>query len=127
MLARQMWDDMFHIEDAAMNTAVASFQLLQPLEIPGFLRLPANPLERERLNRALDEVSLKFVIASRTARAPVMDFGCGEGLATQAALARGAHVWALEEDDASLERLLARVPSQQHRRLRARIGNLSRA
>jgi SAM-dependent methyltransferase len=107
-----------------MNTAIAPLEFLQPPQIPELLRFPVSPLQRERLNRALDEVSLKFVIASRTARAPVMDFGCGEGIATQAALARGAHVCAVDEDEVSIERLLARVPSQQHRRLRARAGNL---
>jgi len=81
-------------------------------------------LTRKALNRALDELSLKFVIASRTAKAPVLDFGCGEGVATVAALARGAHVCAVDSDEADIARLLARVPSQQHRRLRARAGSL---
>lgn len=73
---------------------------------------------------ALDELSLKFVIASRTARQPVLDFGCGDGLVTAAALARGAHVLAIDCEETSIQRLLARVPSQHHRRLRARVCRL---
>jgi len=76
---------------------------------------------------ALDELSLRFVIASRNARQPVLDFGCADGLATAAALARGAHVVALDPDEAAVRHLLARVPSQHHRRLRAHVGDLLRA
>ena len=76
---------------------------------------------------ALDDLSLRFVIASRTARQPVLDFGCSDGLATSAALARGAHVCAVDSDEAAIQRLLARVPSQQHRRLRARVQCLLHA
>jgi 2-polyprenyl-3-methyl-5-hydroxy-6-metoxy-1,4-benzoquinol methylase len=64
------------------------------------------------------------VIASRTAKGPVLDFGCGDGIATVAALARGAHVCAIDPDEGAIRRLLARVPSQQHRRLRARVGHV---
>jgi len=86
--------------------------------------VPARAWTRASMNRALDELSLKFVIASRSARAPVMDFGCGDGLVTAAALARGAHVCALDSDEAATRRLLARVPVQQHPRLRVWAGSL---
>jgi len=76
---------------------------------------------------ALDELSLRFVIASRTARQPVLDFGCSDGLATVAALSRGAHVIAIDSDESAIQQLLARVPSQHHRRLRARVEDLLRA
>ena len=75
----------------------------------------------------LDELSLRFVIASRTARQPVLDFGCSDGLASSAALARGAHVCAIDPDEAAIRQLLARVPSQHHRRLRARVESLLHA
>lgn len=76
---------------------------------------------------ALDELSLSFVIASRNAIQPVLDFGCSDGLATVAALSRGAHVIAIDPDESAIQHLLARVPSQHHRRLRARVGDLQRA
>jgi len=105
-----------------MNTALAH---LEPLGVPSTCELTGPRWNaRARLHRALDEVSLNFVIASRTARAPVLDFGCGEGLATLAALARGASVFALDEDEEAVRHLLTRVPSQQHPRLRARVGSL---
>lgn len=80
-----------------------------------------------RRTPALDALSLKFVIASRTARQPVLDFGCSDGLAAAAALARGAHVFAIDPDEIAVQQLLGRVPSQHHRRLRARVGSLQRA
>jgi SAM-dependent methyltransferase len=78
----------------------------------------------DRRLRALDALSLQFVISSRTAKGPVLDFGCGEGVATAAALARGAHVYALDPDEVAIARLLTRVPSEHHRRLRARVASL---
>ena len=85
---------------------------------------PAGVLTREQMNRALDELSFRFVVASRMARAPVLDFGCGEGLAAAAALTRGAHVYAIDPDEGAIRRLLAGVPSQQHCRLRTRVASL---
>jgi SAM-dependent methyltransferase len=74
--------------------------------------------------RSLDELSLKFVIASHKARRPLLDFGCGEGLATKAALMRGAHVCAVDPDEGAIGRLLAGIPSYQHPRLRTRVAEL---
>lgn len=109
-----------------MTQAVAHLDFLAPGAVfEAATDRPVSVLARKWMHSALDELSLKFVIASRTARQPVLDFGCGDGLATAAALARGAQVVAVDPDRQSIEQLLARIPSQYHRRLRARVGRLA--
>src|SRR5690348_9867778 len=70
-----------------------------------------------RMSPALDEISLQFVIHSRTTQGTVADIGCGDGVAIAAALLRGAHVHAVDPDQTALDRLLDRVPKEQHCRL----------
>jgi len=76
------------------------------------------------MSPALDELSLKFAVMTRSAKRAVLDVGCGDGLATAAALARGGHVLAVDPDQVALRKLLVRVPSQHYRRLNVRVGAL---
>jgi polyketide synthase PksJ len=88
------------------------------------LSIPARTLATEQMSPALDELSLKFALWTRATRGDGLDIGCGDGLATMAALARGGHVIAVDPDQAALHRLVARVPSDQYRRLKVRQGSL---
>ncbi len=54
----------------------------------------------------------------------VLDLGCGTGIATVAALARGAHVVAIDPDEEALRELLVRTPKAQYPRLQVRVGRL---
>jgi SAM-dependent methyltransferase len=74
----------------------------------------------DQMSPALDDLSLKFVICTRDARHDGLDIGCGDGIATAAALARGAHVTAVDPDQRALLRLLARIPPHTYRRLKVR-------
>jgi SAM-dependent methyltransferase len=76
------------------------------------------------MSPALDELSLKFAVYTRTAKCDALDIGCGDGLATAAALTRGGHMMAVDSDQGALHQLLARVPPEQYRRLKVRIGSL---
>jgi ubiquinone/menaquinone biosynthesis C-methylase UbiE len=78
----------------------------------------------ERMSPVLDELSLQFVIHSRSANGVVADIGCGDGIATAAALVRGAHVHAIDPNEDSLRRMLERVPNEQHARLTVSVGSL---
>jgi SAM-dependent methyltransferase len=82
--------------------------------------IPTYGLPIERMSPALDPLSLKFAIHLRNCKRDGLDVGCGEGIATIAALARGGHVLAVDRDPGVLHRLLARVPSEQYRRLKVR-------
>jgi SAM-dependent methyltransferase len=72
----------------------------------------------------LDELSLKFVIWSRDAPGLTLDVGCGDGCVAVAAVARGAHVMAVDSDWRRLEQLLARVPAAQRVRVVPRLAEL---
>ena len=72
----------------------------------------------------LDELSLEFVIDSRTISGQLLDIGCGDGLATIAALARGGRVTAVDPDTEALRRLQERVPPEQQARLQTLAGSL---
>ena len=74
---------------------------------------------------ALDPLSLRFVVASRKTRDPLLDFGCHEGRATAAALARGAHLVAVDSDEACVDRLIERVPFEHLPRLRTHVSELT--
>jgi SAM-dependent methyltransferase len=87
--------------------------------------IPTYGLPLERMSPALDSLSLKFAIYLRNCKFDGLDVGCGEGIATIAALARGGHVMALDRETAVLQRLLARVPSQQYRRLKLRAASVA--
>jgi cyclopropane fatty-acyl-phospholipid synthase-like methyltransferase len=76
------------------------------------------------MSPALDDLSMRFVLFARSAGGDVLDIGCGDGIVTAAALARGARVYAVDADQAVLQHLLARVPPVHAPRLRVRIGSL---
>ncbi len=83
---------------------------------------PGAPVDR--MSPALDDLSMQFALFARTAPGDVLDIGCGDGIATAAALTRGARVYAVDTDQAALQHLLARVPPAHAPRLRVRIGSL---
>ncbi len=91
---------------------------------PALRRVLQRPAATHETSPALDGLSLKFVIWSRRAQGVVLDVGCGDGSVTQAAMARGAHVLAIDAEHTAIRQLLARVPSAQHPRLDARVGSL---
>jgi 2-polyprenyl-3-methyl-5-hydroxy-6-metoxy-1,4-benzoquinol methylase len=76
------------------------------------------------MSPSLDALSLKFVLYARSVRLETLDAGCGDGLATAAALERGGYVVAMDPDSSNLERLRARVPAEQHTRLQTIQGRL---
>jgi ubiquinone/menaquinone biosynthesis C-methylase UbiE len=76
------------------------------------------------MSPALDALSLKFAILTRNTNATALDVGCGDGIATAAALARGGHVLAVDPDAEALRRVLVRVPSQHYSRLQVQVGVL---
>lgn len=78
----------------------------------------------DRMSPALDDLSMRFALFARNAPGDVLDMGCGDGIATAAALARGARVYAVDSDQAVLHQLLARVPPIHAPRLRVRLGTL---
>jgi ubiquinone/menaquinone biosynthesis C-methylase UbiE len=78
----------------------------------------------EQMSPSLDSLSLNFAMASRGVRFHVLDVGCGDGIATAAALARGAHVVAIDPDADRLNALLAKIPSEHWQRLRLQLGEL---
>jgi len=78
----------------------------------------------EEMSPTLDALSLKYAIWARSAKGETLDIGCGDGIATAAALARGGRVLAVDPDPGLLEQLRARVPAEQHARLRTRVASL---
>ncbi|WP_323122871.1 beta-ketoacyl synthase N-terminal-like domain-containing protein [Burkholderia alba] len=65
-----------------------------------------------------------FVEFAAQARGEVMDMGCAYGVATLAALERGARVLAVDIDPRHLEILAARVPAALRERLSTQAGTL---
>lgn len=76
------------------------------------------------MSPALDDLSLKFAMWAGQCGGTCLDAGCGTGLATVAALARGGHVVAADPDPAQIRQLLASVPVQQYARIAVRSGGL---
>jgi SAM-dependent methyltransferase len=83
---------------------------------------PAAPTDR--MSPALDDLAMRFALFARATRGDVLDVGCGDGIASAAALMRGARIYAVDPDQAALQHLLARVAPVHARRLRVRIGSL---
>ena len=73
---------------------------------------------------ALDEYALSFIDAAAKAHGEALDIGCAYGVATLAALERGARVCASDLEAAHLALLEQRVPPAQRTRLRTRVGAL---
>jgi ubiquinone/menaquinone biosynthesis C-methylase UbiE len=78
----------------------------------------------EAMSPALDDLSLRFAMHAGQTNGTCLDVGCGTGLATAAALARGGHVVAVDPDAAACRELLARVPVEQYARLSVRTSSL---
>jgi SAM-dependent methyltransferase len=78
----------------------------------------------EQMSPELDDLSIRFAAYARSAKLDSLDIGCGDGIATGAALARGGHLFAIDPDQGALHQLLARVPPEQYRRLKVRLGAL---
>ncbi len=76
------------------------------------------------MSPTIDELSLQFAIWTHTSEGLALDVGCGDGIATAAALERGGRVVAIDPDSGALERLRARVPTEQHGRLRLIVTDL---
>ncbi|AXE29472.1 hypothetical protein DK842_05885 [Chromobacterium phragmitis] len=72
----------------------------------------------------LPACSEAFVEFAATARGEVMDMGCAYGVATIAALERGARVLAVDIDERHLQILSARVPPALKARLETQAGAL---
>jgi SAM-dependent methyltransferase len=89
-----------------------------------YVGLPAAGAPTDRMSPALDELSMRFALFARTSNGDLLDIGCGDGIATAAALMRGARLYAVDPDQAALHHLLARVPPVHARRLRVRVGGL---
>ena len=82
------------------------------------------PSALEAMSPALDDLSLRFAMHAGQTNGTCLDVGCGTGLATAAALARGGHVVAVDPDSAACRELLARVPVEQYARLTVRTSSL---
>jgi len=76
------------------------------------------------MSPVLDDLSLKFAMWAGQTGKTCLDVGCGAGLASVAALARGGRIVAADPDPALLQQLLASVPVQQYARLAVRIAGL---
>lgn len=76
------------------------------------------------MSPALDELSIKFAAHTRCAGGEALDIGCGNGVASAAAIARGGKVLAVDPEEHCLEDLQARVPAERHARLRTQVGSL---
>jgi SAM-dependent methyltransferase len=89
-----------------------------------YASLAASAPATEAMSPSLDDLSIRFAAFTRTATSDALDIGCGDGIATAAALVRGGHVMAMDPDREALSKLLARVPPEHYRRLKTRVGRL---
>jgi SAM-dependent methyltransferase len=73
----------------------------------------------------LDPLTHRFAMwAGRRYGTTCADVGCGAGIATAAALVRGARVIAIDPDTNSIQPLLVQLPVQQYARIDVRRGQL---
>lgn len=84
----------------------------------------AVPFDALRMSSVLDPLSIKFAIYGRAVASETLDMGCGDGLATAAAIERGGRVVAVDPDPSLMARVRARIPSERHARLTTQIGSL---
>jgi SAM-dependent methyltransferase len=80
--------------------------------------------QRGFMSETLDYFSACFVTYAGELEAEVLDMGCAYGVATRAALEKGARVHACDMDPGHVEILAAEVPSEQRQRLRTTVGVL---
>jgi SAM-dependent methyltransferase len=76
------------------------------------------------LSPSLDPLTHRFAVWAGRQGGACADIGCGAGIATAAALIRGARVVAIDPDTSSFEPLLAQLPVQQRARVRVVGGRL---
>lgn len=74
--------------------------------------------------QSLDPYSQSFAEFAAGCSEPVLDIGCAYGIATLAALARGASVCACDMESSHLDVLSDRVPEADRNRLTTRVGQL---
>lgn len=79
------------------------------------------------MTESLDRVSEAFATFAGDCADEVLDMGCAYGIATQAALDRGARVLAADLDARHLGILAARVPAAQRDRLRTQVARVPQA
>ena len=99
------------------------------MSFPASLRLQpqwpgAEPPSGLGLSPSLDPLTHRFAVWAGSVGGTSVDIGCGGGIATAAALVRGARVIAVDPDTSSIEPLLAHLPVQQRARLRVVGGRL---
>lgn len=73
---------------------------------------------------ALDTYAEEFIAFAAEDSADVLDIGCAYGVATLAALEKGAHVCACDMEPGHLEALVEKTPADHRARLRTVIGTL---
>jgi len=78
----------------------------------------------DRMSPALDDLTMRFALFARTTGSDLLDIGCGDGIASAAALMRGARVHAVDPDERALQHVLTRIPPVAAHRLRVRVGSL---
>jgi len=76
------------------------------------------------MSETLDYFSQRFVDYAVTCAAPVLDMGCAYGIATRAALERGARVHACDMEAGHVEILAAEIPEAMAGRLTTSVGSL---
>jgi ubiquinone/menaquinone biosynthesis C-methylase UbiE len=84
------------------------------------LDIPASLPATEQMSPGLDPLSLRFAIHMRNASHFGLDVGCGTGVATTAAMARGGRMVAVDPDRKALQRLISSIPREQHPRLKVK-------
>jgi len=89
-----------------------------------FSELSLTGAPTDRMSPLLDDLSMRFVLYARSVQGDLLDIGCGDGIATAAALTRGARLYAVDTEEAHLHQLLARVPPVHAPRLRVQVGSL---
>jgi SAM-dependent methyltransferase len=76
------------------------------------------------MSATIDHYSSRFADFAGTIADEVLDMGCAYGVATRAALERGARVMACDMESGHLEILEVDMPAELKRRLRTRVGSL---
>ena len=94
-----------------------SFPVLRPLLADWTMPEPPSGLG---LSPSLDPLTHRFAVWAGRQGGTCADIGCGGGIATAAALVRGARVVAIDPDTSNIAPLLAQIPVQ----LRARVNVL---
>lgn len=89
--------------------------------IPGLVPTLNN---RGFMSESLDPFSQRFVEYAAGCTAPVLDIGCAYGIATRAALERGARVHACDMEPGHVEILQEETPPEQRPRLTVSVGTL---